>query len=135
MRFVAGSHRRHLVPHRDFPSEKNLLSRGQENRGRGRRERGDRHCAGVGPVFASNHGLMFHSSGPNRSKERRVGVAIRYVNPNARQVDGSKEHALLVRGVDRRQNFIHFAPPRYGFGLSEIALHEEIMRSKTAADY
>ena len=30
MRFVAGSHRRHLVPHRESPSEENLLSRGQE---------------------------------------------------------------------------------------------------------
>lgn len=62
-------------------------------------------------------------------------IAIRYVSPNARQVDGSTEHALLVRGMDRRQNFIHFAPPRHGFGPLEIALHEEIMRSKTPANY
>ena len=134
MRFVAGSHRRHLVPHRDFPSEKNLLSRGQEIAVEVDENEATDIVLEPGQC-SLHHGLMFHSSGPNRSKERRVGVAIRYVNPNARQVDGSKEHALLVRGVDRRQNFIHFAPPRYGFGLSEIALHEEIMRSKTAADY
>ena len=134
MRFVAGSHRRHLVPHRDFPSEKNLLSRGQEIAVEVDENEATDIVLEPGQC-SLHHGLMFHSSGPNRSKERRVGVAIRYVNPNARQVDGSKEHALLVRGVDRRQSFIHFAPPRYGFSLSEIALHEEIMRSKTAADY
>ena len=58
-----------------------------------------------------------------------------HVNPNARQVDGSKEHALLVRGVDRQRNFIHFVPPRHAFGTSELALHEEIMRSKTSANF
>lgn len=62
-------------------------------------------------------------------------IAIRYVNPDARQVNGSKEHALLVRGADRQRNFIHFAPPRHAFGSSELALHEEIMRSKTSANY
>ena len=85
--------------------------------------------------FSLHHGMLFHSSGPNRSNDRRIGIAIRYVNPNARQVDGSKEHALLVRGVDRRRNFIHFEAPRRAFGTSELALHEEIMRSKTSANF
>ena len=85
--------------------------------------------------FSLHHGMLFHSSGPNTSAGRRIGVAIRYVNPNARQVDGSKEHALLVKGVDRERNFIHFAPPRHEFGPSEIELHDEIMRSKTSANY
>ena len=134
MRFVAGSHRRRLVPHRESRSQANLLSRGQEIE-----VEVDEHEATdivlVPGQCSLHHGLMFHSSGPNRSNDRRIGAAIRYVNPNARQVDGSKEHALLVRGADREQNFIHFAPPRHGFGAAEMALHEEIMRSKTAASY
>ena len=134
MRFVVGSHRRRLVPHRESRSRANLLSRGQEIEVEvDEREATDIVLAAGQCSF--HHGLMFHSSGPNRSKDRRIGVAIRYVNPNARQADGSKEHALLVRGMDREQNFIHFAPPRRGFGAAEIALHEEIMRSKTAANY
>ena len=134
MRFVAGSHRRRLVPHRESRSRANLLSRGQEIEV----EVDEREATDIvlAPGQCSlHHGLMFHSSGPNRSNDRRIGVAIRYVNPNARQADGSKEHALLVRGMDREQNFIHFAPPRRGFGAAEIALHHEIMRSKTAASY
>ena len=43
--------------------------------------------------------------------------------------------ALLVKGVDRERSFIHFAPPRHEFGPSEIELHDEIMRSKTSANY
>ena len=134
MRFVAGSHRRHLVPHRESSSEANLLSRGQEIAVEVDENEATDILLEPGQC-SLHHGLLFHSSGSNDSADRRIGVAIRYVNPNARQVDGSKEHALLVRGVDREQNFIHFAPPRHGFGPSEIALHDEIMRSKTAASY
>ena len=134
MRFVAGSHRGRLVPHRDSPSEKNMLSRGQEIAVEV--DDGEATDIELRPgQFSLHHGLLFHSSGPNTSADRRIGVAIRYVNPNARQVDGSKEHALLVRGVDRERNFVHFAPPRHRFGRPEIALHDEILRSKTAASY
>lgn len=134
MRFVAGSHRRHFVPHRKFPSEKNMLSQGQEIAVEVDDEEATDIVLEPGQL-SLHHGMLFHSSGPNTSADRRIGVAIRYVNPNARQVDGSKEHALLVRGVDRGRNFIHFAPPRHEFGPSEIELHEEIMRLKTSANY
>ena len=134
MRFVAGSHRRRFVPHRKLPSGKNMLSQGQEIAV----EVDDEEATDIvlEPGQCSlHHGMLFHSSGPNTSADRRIGVAIRYVNPNARQVDGSKEHALLVRGVDRERNFIHFAPPRREFGPCELELHEEIMRLKTSASY
>ena len=134
MRFVAGSHRRRFVPHRDTYAENNMLSRGQEIAVEVDEAEATDIVLEPGQI-SLHHGMLFHSSGPNASAGRRIGVAIRYVNPNARQVDGSKEHALLVRGVDRAQNFIHFAPPRHGFGPSEIALHEEIMGSKTSANF
>ena len=134
MRFVPGSHRRHFVPHRKCPSEKNMLSQGQEIAVEVDDEEATDIVLAPGQL-SLHHGMLFHSSGPNASSNRRIGVAIRYVNPNARQMDGSKEHALLVRGVDRERNFIHFAPPRREFGPSEIALHEEIMRLKTSANY
>ena len=134
MRFVAGSHRRHFVPHRDSRAENNMLSRGQEIAVEVDDEEATDIVLEPGQ-FSLHHGMLFHSSGRNRSNDRRIGIAIRYVNPNARQEDGSKEHALLVRGADRQQNFIHFAPPRHAFGASELELHEEIMRSKTSANY
>ena len=134
MRFVAGSHRRHFVPHVDSPSDKNMLSRGQEIAVDVDDDEATDIVLEPGQ-FSLHHGMLFHSSGPNTSNDRRIGIAIRYVNPNARQVDGSTEHALLVRGADRQQNFIHFAPPRHAFGPSELQLHAEIMRSKTSANF
>ena len=104
------------------------------NSGRGGRENSDT-CDTFPGQISLHHGLMFHGSGPNNSSERRIGVAIRYVNPNAQQLDGSKEYALLVRGRDRNQNFIHFAPATRGFHPDEIELHQEILESKTAANY
>ncbi len=134
MRFVAGSHRRRFVPHSETGARNNMLSRGQEIAVEVDEEEATDIVLAPGQ-FSLHHGMLFHSSGPNRSNDRRIGIAIRYVNPNARQVDGSKEHALLVRGVDRQRNFIHFEAPRSAFGASELALHEEIMRSKTSANY
>ena len=134
MRFVAGSHRRRFVPHSETGARNNMLSRGQEIAVEVDEEEATDIVLAPGQ-FSLHHGMLFHSSGPNRSNDRRIGIAIRYVNPNARQVDGSKEHALPVRGVDRQRNFIHFEAPRRAFGASELALHEEIMRSKTSANF
>ena len=131
MRFVAGSHKRRLVPHRESPADLNLLSRGQEIEVQVSEE--EASCVVLRPgQFSLHHGLMFHGSGPNHSSDRRIGVAIRYVNPNASQTDGSREYAMLVRGADRRQNFIHFAPPCRFLDPPDVALHREILEAKTA---
>ena len=52
-----------------------------------------------------HHVLMFHSSPPNRSHDRRIGFAIRYLPTRVRQVAGSGDSALLVRGIDTYRHF------------------------------
>ncbi len=47
-----------------------------------------------------HHVKIVHGSPPNRSNDRRYGLAIRYVAPHVRQMD-SRDSALLVRGEDR----------------------------------
>lgn len=47
-----------------------------------------------------HHVKIVHGSPPNRSGQRRYGLAIRYVAPHVRQMD-SRDSALLVRGEDR----------------------------------
>tara|TARA_Y100000766_G_scaffold126092_1_gene108381 strand:- start:116 stop:352 length:237 start_codon:yes stop_codon:yes gene_type:complete len=50
---------------------------------------------------ASLHlGHMFHSSGPNTSNDRRMGVAIRYIRPSMRQETGDKTLVPLASGQD-----------------------------------
>jgi hypothetical protein len=48
---------------------------------------------------------LVHGSGPNRSDERRLGFAIRYVATHVRQTGPRRDTAILVRGTDRFGNF------------------------------
>ena len=57
-----------------------------------------------------HHGHIFHASHANRSDDRRIGLAIRYITPAMRQVSGVKSHATLVAGEDRHGHF-HLVPP------------------------
>ena len=73
-----------------------------------------------------HHGLTIHGSNPNVSKDRRIGYAIRYISPDARQKSARREYAMLARGVDRSNSFIHYAPPTSLFSTSSLSLYEEI---------
>jgi Phytanoyl-CoA dioxygenase (PhyH) len=117
MRFVPGSHRQRLVPHVDSFGKDNLLTRGQEIA----IEVDEASAVDVilRPGQASfHHGHMFHSSGPNRSGVRRVGVAIRYITPSMKQKSGDR---LLVAHVSGKDDYGHFtvAPPPAGRLLEE----------------
>ncbi|MEO0362412.1 MAG: phytanoyl-CoA dioxygenase family protein [Pseudomonadota bacterium] len=130
MRFVAGSHREAIVPHRDTFDEDNMLSRGQEIAVEV--DEADAVDVLLSPGEMSlHHGLAFHASGPNRSDDRRIGVAIRYVAPDARQEVADRDYAMLARGVDRTGNFINFAGPDSAFSAASLSLYEE-MRAEQA---
>ncbi len=132
MKFVAGSHRNQIVPHRDTFHEDNLLSRGQEI------------AVDVDEATATDivlqpgqmslhHGRMFHASGPNTSDDRRIGCAIRYVTPGVKQLVAERDYAMLVRGFDAEQNWINVAAPSEEFGADSLALYEQIRRDQAAA--
>jgi len=109
MRFVPGSHKREIVPHRDTFAEDNMLTRGQEI------AIAIDEDAAVDIVLkpgqmSLHHGRIFHASGHNRADDRRFGLAIRYISPNMRQAVGERDFAVLVRGEDRYGHFV--APPR-----------------------
>ena len=128
---VKGSHKNPILPHTDTQAEDNILSRGQEVAVDVRDE--DRTHVVLAPGQMSlHHGLAIHGSNPNSSNERRIGYAIRYINPDAQQQSARREYAMLARGVDRSQAFIHYAPPTALFSDTSLALYEEIkeMQSK-----
>jgi hypothetical protein len=56
-----------------------------------------------------HHVRMVHGSPANRSDDRRVGFAIRYIPTSLRQLAGDGDCATLVRGVD---TYHHFTPER-----------------------
>ena len=130
MRFVKGSHKNALVPHCDTFAENNLLSRGQEISVEV--DEADATPIELAPGQMSlHHGLMFHASGPNVSDDRRIGVAIRYLSPEARQEVGEKDYAMLVRGCDPSGHFINYAPPDELFAPRSLRLYD-VVRAEQA---
>lgn len=110
MRFIPGSHQSEIVEHRDTFEESNLLSRGQMLTVEV--DEADAVDVALRPGEMSlHHGRLFHSSHPNASADRRIGVAIRYVAPSMRQVTGLNPAAHLVAGEDRFGHFRLLEPP------------------------
>lgn len=111
MKFIPGSHQQEIMPHRDTFSESNLLSRGQEIAVNVNED--EAIYAELEPGQASmHHGRLFHASGPNKSLDRRIGFAIRYIKPSMRQSSGQKPLATLVKGKDNYGHFELSSPPR-----------------------
>ena len=109
MRFVPGSHTQNILPHADSFAADNLLTRGQEVQVEV--NEADAVSAELQPGQASlHHGHLFHASGPNRTNDRRIGAAIRYIAPSMRAKSGPDTEALLAAGEDRYGNF-RIAPP------------------------
>lgn len=132
MDFVAGSHKNPILPHKDTFSENNLLSRGQEI-AVDVAEKDKTHIELQPGQMSLHHGLTIHGSGPNTSDDRRIGFAIRYLNPNARQLRATRDYAMLARGVDRSGHFLHFTPPTRPFSEESLKLFDEIRTARAEA--
>lgn len=134
MRFVPGSHRREMLQHKDTFAENNILTRGQE----AAIEIADEETALVplAPGQASlHHGKLLHSSGPNRSDERRIGFAINYISPDVRQVVAKEDFAMLVRGEDRYGHFSLVPPPSDDLSEDAMAWHLRVHAAQNQALY
>lgn len=134
MKVVPGSHLRDQVPHRDTFAEGNLLTRGQEIA-----VDVDESEAVMMPLepgeVSLHHVRLFHSSPPNRSDDRRIGFAIRYIPTYVRQIAGEKDSATLVRGVDDFGHFEHEHRPRADFDADAVAQHAQISEHHAAVLY
>ena len=110
MKFVPGSHKTQIVPHVDTYHENNLLSRGQEIAADVQEHEAITAALEAGQA-SMHHGHLFHSSGPNTTNDRRIGVAIRYIKPSMKQKTGDRSLVALVNGEDNYQHFNVAASP------------------------
>ncbi len=109
MRFVPGSHNQ-VVEHRETSDEQNLLRWRQELAVEV--DESDAVDVVLAPgEFSLHHGLAIHASAPNRSDDRRIGLAIRYIPAGMKPADDVPMTAMLVRGEDRQGNFTLAEPP------------------------
>ncbi|MEM1265939.1 MAG: phytanoyl-CoA dioxygenase family protein [Pseudomonadota bacterium] len=130
MRFLPGSHRGGLVVHEDTFDPSNLLSRGQAIAGV------DETQARHGPLkpgeMSLHHGRCFHASGPNRSADRRIGLAIRYVTPAVRDHAPGRDWAMPVRGEVPAGGWDCLAGPRCLFHPLDLALYDRMLAGQAA---
>jgi ectoine hydroxylase-related dioxygenase (phytanoyl-CoA dioxygenase family) len=105
MRMIPGSHKRGTINHFDKPGEENIIRRGMTVDGLGPQD------GVVAPLKAGemslHHTHTLHSSGPNDSDDRRIGLTLSYVPTRCRPTGETRPSALLVRGTDR---YGHFEP-------------------------
>ncbi len=122
MRVMPGSHLGPDLPHRDTYSDDNMLTRGQEI------YEGIDETKTVNLEVQTGEAAIFafriaHASHPNASDDRRIGMAIRYIPPDARQTRAENDIASLVRGVDTLGHFEHEPVPTMDFDPAVVDFH------------
>jgi ectoine hydroxylase-related dioxygenase (phytanoyl-CoA dioxygenase family) len=133
MKFVAGTHRQQ-VKHEDTFDGNNLLTRGQEIAVEV--NEAEAVLVELKPGQASlHHVLLFHGSEPNRSDDRRIGLAIRYIPTRLRQAVGQRDWATLVRGKDRFRNFEPAHVPKRDLEPEALAFHQMVSEEQVKVLY
>jgi non-haem Fe2+, alpha-ketoglutarate-dependent halogenase len=125
MRVIPGTHTQEVAPHKDTFAEHNLLSRGQEIAVEVDEDEAIDVVLQPGEM-SLHHVKLFHGSNANRSRDRRIGFAIRYLPTHVRQVVGEKDSAMLVRGVDSHGNFEPEQPPAADMDAAALAQYQAV---------
>lgn len=133
MKFVPGTHLKQ-VEHEDTFDQNNLLTRGQEIAVQV--DEKDAVLAELKPGQASlHHVLLFHGSEPNRSDDRRIGLAIRYIPTHLKQAVGQRDWATLVRGKDDHRNFDPEYVPTRELEPEALAFHKAVTEEQVRVLY
>ncbi|MSQ19985.1 MAG: phytanoyl-CoA dioxygenase [Betaproteobacteria bacterium] len=124
MKVAPRTHRQQLA-HRDTFNVLNLLTRGQEIAVDIDQSQAVDMVVAPGEM-SLHHVLLCHGSEPNRSNDRRIGFAIRYVPTHVRQISGVRDSATLVRGTDTFNHFVHEVKPEADLHPAAVTRHAEI---------
>jgi non-heme Fe2+,alpha-ketoglutarate-dependent halogenase len=123
IRLLPGSHKGPDFAHVDTWEADNMLTRGQTIMDVDESDAVNLELA-PGEVALFDYRLA-HASDPNRSTDRRIGIGIRYIPTNAKQVRADWDCASLVRGVDRYGHFEHEPRPEMDFDPAALAYHKK----------
>lgn len=127
MKFIPGSHTQDIVPHVDTFDANNLLSRGQEIAVDVDEDEAV-HVELAAGEMSLHHGKLFHGSSVNRTAQRRIGLAIRYIPTSLKQTIDEKPFARLACGTDRFGHYRLLDPPRGVLDDADVATLQEHIR-------
>lgn len=133
LRVVPGSHLT-VLEHQDVPNGANMLTRGQEIAAKVDESQAVDVCLQPGQ-FSLHHELIVHGSNDNRSSQRRMGLAVRYIHPSAKQVVDAKDTATLVRGTDRYGHFEHEPRPGSDMAPEAVEYLEKMLAERAGGIY
>jgi non-haem Fe2+, alpha-ketoglutarate-dependent halogenase len=122
VKIIPGSHVIGQRPHKDTSTPGNLLSRGQTIDHKLDHTRYEMMPLRAGQI-SLHHTHIVHSSDPNRTNERRIGIGVSYIPPHCRLLNDVRVTAALVRG---RDDYGHFDPeprPEVDFDAASRAAH------------
>jgi non-haem Fe2+, alpha-ketoglutarate-dependent halogenase len=104
MRMIPKSFREGLIPHDERPSPNHVI-----RAGKGIFDRYEVNEGAAVPVpsgaMSLHHTHTVHASGPNRGKDRRIGVGVSYIPTHVKPLSDPRTSTLLVRGVDDYRHF------------------------------
>ena len=133
MKFLPGSQTQDHLQHVDTFHKDNLLSRGQEIAVKVEGEK-TVDCILKPGEMSLHHVKVVHGSEPNRSNDRRIGLAIRYIPTDIKQLK-VRDSATPVRGTDRHKNFDHEPRPRRDLSDEALAAHADAIGRQVKALY
>jgi len=125
IKLIPGSHVIGQRPHKDAPAPGNLLSRGQTIEHKLDYTKFELMPLQAGQI-SLHHTHIVHSSEPNRTDRRRIGIGVSYIPPHCRLVnEGVRVTAALVRGQDRYGHFDLEPRPAGDFDAASRAAHAD----------
>lgn len=133
MQVIPGSHKVDQLPHVDTFHKDNLLSRGQEIAVEVDKSKAVGLTLRPGEM-SLHHIKLVHGSDANRSNDRRIGLAIRYIPTYVRQTK-VRDSAMLVRGTDKYHHFDPEPRPQADLDAAARAAHADAMGRQVKALY
>lgn len=85
--------------------------------------------------FSLHHTCVVHQSAPNRSDERRIGLALSYIPTRTRHIGTRKMPACQIRGKDDYHHFDLQPPPQEDFGAVEMQRHDTSFKAYLESFY
>jgi non-haem Fe2+, alpha-ketoglutarate-dependent halogenase len=93
-------------------------------------------CAILKPgQFSLHHTCSVHQSQPNRSDQRRIGLALSYIPTRTRYIGKRRMPACLMRGRDEYGHFDLQPQPQQDFGEIETQRHDATFKAYIESFY